>query len=163
MAVLDVDYSPTGREFVSGSFDKTLRIFKMDAGHSRDVYHTKRMQRIFCIRWSSDATYLISGSDETNIRLWKANASRKVGRLRPRERVALEYAEQLKEKFKFHPQIRRIARHRHVPKLVYKAAKEKRVMAEAQRRKRTNVIHHSKPGSVKIVPERQKNVVTVVK
>jgi len=163
MAVLDVDYSPTGREFVSGSFDKTLRIFKMDAGHSRDVYHTKRMQRIFCIRWSSDATYLISGSDETNIRLWKANASRKVGRLRPRERVALEYAEQLKEKFKFHPQIRRIARHRHVPKLVYKAAKEKRVMAEAQRRKRTNVILHSKPGSVKIVPERQKNVVTVVK
>ena len=26
-AVIDVDYSPTGREFVSGGYDKTLRIF----------------------------------------------------------------------------------------------------------------------------------------
>lgn len=26
-AVLSVDYSPTGKEFVSGSFDKTVRIF----------------------------------------------------------------------------------------------------------------------------------------
>ena len=32
MAVLGVDYSPTGKEFVSGSFDKTVRIFKMDSG-----------------------------------------------------------------------------------------------------------------------------------
>ena len=34
-AVLDVDYSPTGEEFVSGSFDKTIRIFPRDRGHSR--------------------------------------------------------------------------------------------------------------------------------
>jgi len=36
-AVLDVDYSPTGREFVSASFDKTIRIFQKDKGHSRWV------------------------------------------------------------------------------------------------------------------------------
>ncbi len=34
-AVLDVEYSPTGKEFVSGSFDKTLRIFPADQGRSR--------------------------------------------------------------------------------------------------------------------------------
>lgn len=34
-AVLDVDYSPTGKEFVSASFDKTVRIFPKDKGHSR--------------------------------------------------------------------------------------------------------------------------------
>lgn len=34
-AVLDVDYSPTGKEFVSASFDKTIRIFPKDAGRSR--------------------------------------------------------------------------------------------------------------------------------
>ena len=42
-AILDVDFSPTGREFVSGSFDKTIRIFGMDSGRSREIYHTKRM------------------------------------------------------------------------------------------------------------------------
>lgn len=34
-AVLDVDYSPTGQEFVSGSYDKTIRIFERDSGRSR--------------------------------------------------------------------------------------------------------------------------------
>lgn len=34
-AVLDVDYSPTGREFVSASFDKTVRIFPKNKSHSR--------------------------------------------------------------------------------------------------------------------------------
>lgn len=36
-AVLDVDYAPTGKEFVSASFDKTIRIFAKDGGHSRSV------------------------------------------------------------------------------------------------------------------------------
>lgn len=34
-AVLDVDYSPTGQEFVTGSFDKTITIFERDSGRSR--------------------------------------------------------------------------------------------------------------------------------
>ena len=34
-AVMDVDYSPTGKEFVSGSFDKSVRIFPSDKGRSR--------------------------------------------------------------------------------------------------------------------------------
>lgn len=36
-AVLDVDYSPTGEEFVSASFDKTIRIFPKNSGRSRLV------------------------------------------------------------------------------------------------------------------------------
>src|SRR5204862_8191678 len=44
-AVLDVDFSPTGEELVSGSYDRSIRIFRSREGHSRDVYHTKRMQR----------------------------------------------------------------------------------------------------------------------
>ena len=36
-AVIDVDYAPTGKEFVSGSYDKTIRIFATDKGHSRFV------------------------------------------------------------------------------------------------------------------------------
>ena len=34
----------------------------------REVYHTRRMQRVFCVRFSADSTYVLSGSDETNIR-----------------------------------------------------------------------------------------------
>lgn len=78
-AVIDVDYSPTGKEFVSGSYDKSIRIFEVNKGHSREVYHTKRMQRLTNVAWSLDNKYIISGSDEMNLRVWKARASEKLG------------------------------------------------------------------------------------
>lgn len=84
-AVLSVAYSSTGREFCSGSYDKTVRIWQTSSGRSREVYdyialfdyryHTRRMQRIFCVNFSADARFVLTGSDDTNIRIWKAQAS----------------------------------------------------------------------------------------
>ena len=65
---MDVSFSPTGREFASGSYDRTIRIYDINSGRSREMYHTKRMQKIFCINYSADSQYIISGSDDTNIR-----------------------------------------------------------------------------------------------
>lgn len=146
-AVLDVDYSPTGTEFVTGSYDKTIRIFNAGVRRSREVYYTKRMQQIHCVKWSSDSTYILSGSDETNIRIWKANASQKLGKLTPREERALNYTSKLKEKFRHHPHISRIARHRHVPRLVRVATKERKMMADSRKRKDENIRLHTKPGT----------------
>ncbi|XP_019224369.1 PREDICTED: DDB1- and CUL4-associated factor 13-like [Nicotiana attenuata] len=78
-SVMDIDYLPTGREFVTGPYDRTVRIFQYNGGHSREIYHTKRMQRVFCVKFSCDASYIISGSDDTNLRLWKAKASEQLG------------------------------------------------------------------------------------
>ena len=36
-AVIDVDYSPTGKEFVSAGYDKTIRIYEVDKVRSCDV------------------------------------------------------------------------------------------------------------------------------
>lgn len=38
--------------------------------------------RVFCVKFSCDATYVISGSDDTNLRLWKAKASEQLGVVR---------------------------------------------------------------------------------
>lgn len=81
-AVTWIDYAPTGKEFVTGSYDKSIRIFETDKGHSRDIYHTKRMQRLTCVQWTLDNKYILSGSDEMNIRIWKAKASEKLGPVR---------------------------------------------------------------------------------
>jgi DDB1- and CUL4-associated factor 13 len=48
-AVMDVEFSPTGEELVSASYDRTVRLWNRDSGHSRDIYHTKRMQRFVSI------------------------------------------------------------------------------------------------------------------
>ncbi|XP_064597203.1 DDB1- and CUL4-associated factor 13-like [Liolophura sinensis] len=158
-AVTDVDFSPTGKELVSASYDKTLRIFPIEKGRSREVYQTKRMQRVQVVKWSLDNKYILSGSAEMNIRVWKAKASDKLGVLRPREKSAFNYNEKLKEKFQHHPKFRRIARHRHVPKLIYNAKKELQTIRQSQKRKEANRRAHSKPGAVPFVSEREKSVV----
>lgn len=157
-AVTDVDYSPTGKEIVSASYDRTIRIYDVEAAHSREIYHTKRMQHVTCIGWSLDNKYIYSGSDEMNIRLWKAKASEKLGTLRPRERAKMEYSEALKEKFAAHPEIKRIAKHRHVPKGVLNASKKHRIIREKEVRKEHNRRVHSKPGTVPFVSEKTKHV-----
>ncbi|KAL3848821.1 hypothetical protein ACJIZ3_010703 [Penstemon smallii] len=147
-AVMDIDYSPTGREFVTGSYDRTVRIFQYNGGHSREIYHTKRMQRVFCVKFSSDASYVISGSDDTNLRLWKAKASEQLGVLLPRERKNHEYLEAVKNRYKHLPEVKRIVRHRHLPRPIYKAASLRRIITDAERKKDERRRAHSAPGSM---------------
>jgi WD repeat and SOF domain-containing protein 1 len=35
LAVTDVDYAPTGQEFVAGSYDRSLRLYNVDRVKSR--------------------------------------------------------------------------------------------------------------------------------
>lgn len=158
-AVMDIDYSPTGREFVTGSYDRTVRIFQYNGGHSREIYHTKRMQRVFCVKFSCDASYVISGSDDTNLRLWKAKASEQMGVLLPRERKQHEYQEAVKNRYKHLPEVKRIVRHRHLPKPIYKASALRRIMIDAERRKEERRRAHSAPGSMPKESVRKRRIV----
>ena len=55
--------------------------------------------------------------------------------LTSREKAATDYNQKLKEKFQYHPHIKRISRHRHLPKSIYSQIQEQRIMKEARRRK----------------------------
>ena len=157
-AVMDVEFSPTGQELVSASYDKTIRLWDRAGGHSRDVYHTKRMQRVFSCKFTPDAKYVLSGSDDGNIRIWRANASERSGVKSARQRQKLEYDDALKNRYAHMPEIRRIMRHRHVPKAVKKAGDIKKEELAAIKRRRENERKHSKKGSVPRRSEREKMV-----
>eukprot|EP00357_Protocruzia_adherens_P011635 CAMPEP_0115045314 /NCGR_PEP_ID=MMETSP0216-20121206/48074_1 /TAXON_ID=223996 /ORGANISM="Protocruzia adherens, Strain Boccale" /LENGTH=458 /DNA_ID=CAMNT_0002428169 /DNA_START=109 /DNA_END=1485 /DNA_ORIENTATION=+ len=161
-AVLDIDYSPTGKEFVTGSYDKTLRIFPVDSGRSRDVYHTRRMQKIFAVKFSQDGRFLMSGSDETNVRLWKAKASERLGTQTSREKQAQAYNEALKKKFQYNKEIARINRHRHLPKVLLNKKKKRQIMKQSEFRKEQNRRAHTKPGSVQYQSERKRKIYKTV-
>lgn len=109
--------------------------------------------------WSADNKYILSGSDKMNIRLWKASASEKLCTLRPREKEAFQYNEKLKEKFAHHPEVKRIARHRHVPRAIYSEAQKIREQKTSRKRKEANRHAHSKKGAVPYVAERKKVIV----
>ena len=137
-AVMSCAWSPTGLEFVSGGWDRTVRIWKEGQGTKPEIYHTKRMQRfvdrffslslpplsvgiflwlteelrvrVTSTEFTADARFVLSGSDDGNLRIWKAKASDKLGVITARERAAMEYRESLKERWKMDAQVGRVSR-----------------------------------------------------
>jgi len=160
-AVMDVEFSPTGEELVSASYDRSVRLWKRNEGHSRDIYHTKRMQRVFSCRWTPDNKYILSGSDDGNIRLWRANASARSGVKSAGQRQKLEYDDALRRRYAHMPEVRRIARHRHVPKQVKKAGEIKGEEVKAMKRREENERKHSRKGKVGRRSEREKMVLAI--
>lgn len=102
---------------------------------------------------------------------------------RVRETANFKYQDKLKEKYASHPQVKRIARHRHVPKHVFNGRREIKIMLDSQKRKyvlfpvlllltffflfllfswirETNRRINSKPGSVPFVPEKKKRILS---
>eukprot|EP00906_Rhabdomonas_costata_P025159 RCo036041 len=141
-AVLAVDYSPTGMELVTGSFDKTLRLWdtKSDQTWSRDTYYAKRMQRVWSVAWTNDNNFILSGSDDQNLRIWKAYSHKPLKKLVLREQRALQYNEKLKERFKVFPEVNRLLQRRHIPKEVRAALRTRRAMERAEMRHQENVV-----------------------
>jgi len=159
MAVLDVDYAPNGQEFVSASYDNTIRLWDVGQQRSKEVYHGKRMQRVLCCHYTPDGRFVLSGSEDTNIRVWKAKADQKLGVASNRETRAEAYRETLKKKFSRMPEIARIKRHRHVPKMIKTIGNKRRIMKEARQRKDANRRKHSKPGTMDHVPMKKRPIV----
>ncbi|KAF8909614.1 WD40-repeat-containing domain protein [Gymnopilus junonius] len=142
-AVMSCDWSPTGLEFVSGGWDRTVRIWQEGKGRQPEVYHTKRMQ----------------SSDDGNVRIWKAKASDKLGVVTARERAAMEYREKLKDRWRVDSEIDRVARTRHLPKSVHHTSKLKTAMLEARRVKEERRRKHTRVGESKPKPEKKKLVI----
>ena len=157
-AVMDVEFSPTGEELVSASYDRSIRLWNRDRGHSRDVYHSKRMQRVFSVTFTQDNQYVLSGSDDGNVRLWRVKASDRSGIKSARQRQKLEYDQALVRRYAHMPEIRRIKRHRHLPRTVKKAGEIKGEELMSIRRKEENVRKHAKKGSMPRQNERAKMV-----
>ncbi|EAW08110.1 rRNA-processing protein SOF1 [Aspergillus clavatus NRRL 1] len=147
-AVMDIEFSPTGEELVTASYDRTVRLWSRTHGHSRDIYHTKRMQRVFSVKFTPDNKYILSGSDDGNVRLWRAKASDRSGIKSARQRQKLEYDQALISRYSHMPEIRRIKRQRHVPRTVKKAGEIKREELGAIKRREENVRKHAKKGAL---------------
>lgn len=119
--------------------------------------------RVFSAKFTPDSHYVLSGSDDGNIRLWRANASHREGIKSARQRQKLEYDEALKQRYKHMPEIRRIHRHRPLPKQVKKASEIKAEEIKSRKRRAENERKHTKKSLQKRVSERDKMVLAVEK
>nr|XP_019008129.1 WD repeat and SOF domain-containing protein 1 [Kwoniella pini CBS 10737]OCF46910.1 WD repeat and SOF domain-containing protein 1 [Kwoniella pini CBS 10737] len=153
--VMGCDWSPTGEEFVSGSYDRTVRLWNRETGKSRDVYHTKRMQRVFDVTYTPTADFVLSASDDGNVRIWKSNASKKLGPVSTKERQAIEHRQKLIERYSTEKGVKSIKDRRHVPQSIHNATKLKRDMIESRKVKEDRRRDHSRAGREKPKAERK--------
>lgn len=65
--------------------------------------------------FTADARFVLSGSDDGNVRIWKACASDKLGVVTTREKAAMEYRDSLRERWKTDVEISKVSRYVTVP------------------------------------------------
>lgn len=111
-SIVSISFNPNGKEIVTGSFDKTIRLFNTNERKPRDCYYNDRMHLVHGAEFSNDGNFVISGSDDSSLRIWKAYAGKKVGPISRAEKVSTEYTTALKEKFRNVGEVSRISKHR---------------------------------------------------
>jgi len=89
-------------EFVSGGWDRIWQFKDGNCVQRPEVY------RVTSTVYSCDARFVLSGSD---VQIWKAKASEKLGVVTARERAATEYRNKLKERWVVDAEVARISRY----------------------------------------------------
>lgn len=76
-----------------------------------------------------------------------------------RESENRQYSKHLVEKYQYMPQIKKILRHKHLPKYIINKRNELKTREESKYRKFHNKEMNSKPGALEYKPERVDKVV----
>src|SRR5260221_720893 len=70
--VTSVAYSPDGRHIVSGSDDKTIRMWDAETGVSVGGPLMGHSSWVRSVAYSPDGRHIVSGSNDRTIRIWNA-------------------------------------------------------------------------------------------
>lgn len=96
------------------------------------------------------------------MRIWKSDASKKLGPVSTKERQAIEYRQKLVERYGREKGVREVKERRHVPQSIHNATKLKREMIEARNIKEDRRRKHSRAGREKPKAERKSKLAVMM-
>ncbi|RKZ88364.1 MAG: hypothetical protein DRR19_12605, partial [Candidatus Parabeggiatoa sp. nov. 1] len=67
--VLSVAYSPDGQTVVSGSYDKTVKLWEVNTGRLLKTFHG-HSSSVTSVAYAPDGQTVLSGSDDKTVKLW---------------------------------------------------------------------------------------------
>ena len=76
---MSVAFSPDGTRIVSGSYDKTLRLWDAKSGEPIGAPLKGHESRVMSVAFSPDGTRIVSGSYDKTLRLWDAKSGEPIG------------------------------------------------------------------------------------
>lgn len=110
---------------------------------------------VFDVNYTPTADFVMSASDDGNVRIWKSNASAKMGPVSTKERQAIEYRQSLVERWSTVKDVRSVKERRHVPASIHNAVAIKRDMIESRKVKEDRRRKHTRAGQDKPKAERK--------
>ena len=78
-SIVSVSYSPNAARVVTGSRDKTIRIWDVESGNTVGEPLTGHTDCVNSVAYSPDGCHIISGSSDRTIRIWDAETGAAVG------------------------------------------------------------------------------------
>jgi len=78
-SVISVAFSPDGKTLVSGSWDKTLRLWDVATRKPLGEPLRGHEDRVYSVAFSPDGKTLVSGSDDKTLRLWDVATRKPLG------------------------------------------------------------------------------------
>jgi len=69
------------------------------------------LYRVFSTLYTLDTRFVLSGSDDANLRIWKSRAGDKLGVVDKKEQVQREYREELRNKWSTVAEVSKIERY----------------------------------------------------
>lgn len=108
-----------------------------------------------------DDRYVISGSDDTNIRVWKSEKSLSHKLTNTREKAEINYRNKLIEKFKYNSEIKKILKNKNLPKYIVNNQNIRHIQKASKFRKLRNVeLNSSYVNSNVYKSEKESNVLS---
>ena len=72
-------FSPDGQRIVSGSYDKTLRLWDAKTGAAIGEPLAGHGDKVISVAFSPDSQRIVSGSRDNTLRLWDAKTGAAIG------------------------------------------------------------------------------------
>jgi DDB1- and CUL4-associated factor 13 len=121
---------------------------------------TISIHRVYSVLFSLDDRHVISGSDDTNIRVWKSEASIPDKILNSREKTAVFYRQKLLQKFKYNPEVSKIKKNKNLPKYIVNNRNVRQIQKESKFRKMRNVELNSRLDTVQYKSEKSSMIIS---